>query len=163
MHSTGHTAHHPAAQPAPPDSLSCPHPDQREREALWEILSDLFVDSEICWRGIIRGCAGYEPNLLRQILFDDVLPYCGPNIITPVPPIWTGFERESLITGIQAKRAEREASLWRQCLHTAQVWFYRWWFRELWDAFFTRLERAAAARTPEELENMLADPFFDTA
>ncbi len=163
MHSTGHTARRTATQPEPSNRLSCPHPDQGEREALWEILSDLFVDGEICWRGIIRGCVGYDPDLLRQILFDDVLPYCGPNIMAPIPPVWNGFERESLIAGIRAKRAAREASLWRQCLHTAQIWFYRWWFRELWAAFFTRLNRAAAARTPEELENILADPFFDTA
>lgn len=72
---------------------------------------------------------------------------------------WTGFAREDLIAGIQRNQAKRESSFWRQRIHTVQVWFYRWWFRELWTAFFSRLERASTAHTPEELKSILADPF----
>lgn len=45
-----------------------------------------------------------------MVLFEWVAPVCYTNTLTPVPPIWTGFERDSLWAEIQCLRA-REAKV----------------------------------------------------
>lgn len=132
-----------------------------EREDLWYALSDLFVDSLVDWRWIMRACAGYDRNLLYRILFEEVAPYCGHNFCTPVPPVWNGFERESLIAGIHAMLQERQRSLLRRAVYALQVRTFRKMFHSIWVDFAVRLDRTAAARTPEELDSILAHPFFD--
>ena len=134
---------------------------QQEREALWESLSDLFIDNEIAWRWIARDCAGYEPSLIRAILFEEVAPVCGPNLCTPIPPVWSGFNRESLIAAIKEHLAKKDAPLWSRALFRFSILFWRWRFASLWKDLAWRLELLNKAATPEEAQAILDGPEFD--
>lgn len=104
----------------------------RRREDLWEALSDLFIDNEVDYAAIARQVAGEPLPELERILFEEVAPYCGPNLLTPVPPVWSGFSRESLVAGIRARlqriRVSRFAALRHRCL----VRYLRWQFAAEW-------------------------------
>ncbi len=135
--------------------------EQKEREEQWYEPSELFVDNEICWRGIVRDCVKYDLSFLRQVFFEEVAPYCGPNLCITIPPVWSAFDRNELVAGIRHALAWSKASLWQRCMREAAVCMYRLRFLSRWKALAVRLEKAAAARTPEELNAILADPLFD--
>lgn len=94
------------------------------REAVWEALSEVFVDNEVDFAAVARAVAGVPLPELERIFFEEVAPFCGPNLMTPVPPVWSGFSREPLVAGIRAQgervRASRLAAwrhrLWVRCL-----------------------------------------------
>nr|WP_256351309.1 hypothetical protein [Aeromonas sp. sif0611] len=75
---------------------------------LCEALSDLFVDNEVDYEYIARVARAFPVTHVEQVLFEWVAPVCYTNTLAPVPPIWTGFERDSLWAEIQSLLA-REA------------------------------------------------------
>lgn len=81
-----------------------------QREAVWEALSDLFVDSPIDYAELASRLAGIPLDLLEGILFDEVAPYCAPNLLAPAPPVWSGFAREPLVLGIRDLLLRRRRS-----------------------------------------------------
>jgi hypothetical protein len=77
---------------------------------LCEALSDLFVDNEVDFEYIARVAQAFPITHVEKALFEWVAPVCYTNTLTPVPPIWAGFERDSLWTEIQGLLA-REAKV----------------------------------------------------
>ena len=78
------------------------------REDIWEALSDAFIDNEVHYEFIARRVAGIPRDQRKQILYTEVAPQCGPNLLTVIPPIWSGFDRRDL--------AEGEGERTRKCL-----------------------------------------------
>lgn len=89
------------------------------REDIWEALSEVFIDNEVDYSLVARAVAGVPLAELERIFFEEVAPYCGPNLLSPVPPVWSGFSREPLVAAIRGRiervRASRLAA-WRHRL-----------------------------------------------
>lgn len=85
-----------------------------------------------------------ELGELRNIFFNEVAPHCGPNLMTPIPPIWAGFDRERLAQGIRATQARAQRSAWGRLRHRIAVAFYRWHFRGLWEEIEGELNKKPA-------------------
>ncbi|MGU5541667.1 DUF7079 family protein [Aeromonas hydrophila] len=75
---------------------------------LCEAQSDLFVDNEVDFELIAQVARSFPLAHVEMVLFEWVAPVCYTNTLAPVPPIWTGFERDSLWAEIQCLLA-REA------------------------------------------------------
>jgi hypothetical protein len=109
------------------------------REKIWEELSELFVDTETRYEWILPEVADVDPGLLKEILFNEVAPYCAPNFMTPVPPIWTGFDTEPLISGIREILENSRKSWFAKLRYKVVVLFYRLWFHNIWKEFSAKL------------------------
>lgn len=119
------------------DALS----DER-REAIWEALSDAFVDSEVNYRYIASRVADVAPVELKEIFFTEVAPHCGPNLMSPIPPVWAGFDRVELGKGIRAMQARNRGSLIARLRHKGYVAYCRQRYRHEWAAIAAELENA---------------------
>lgn len=118
------------------DTLS----DER-REAIWEALSDAFVDSETDYRYIASRVADVSPIDLEEIFFTEVAPHCGSNLMSPIPPVWTGFERAELAKGIRAMLGDTRNSWIARLRYKGFVAYCRWHFRNEWQAIAGQLRQ----------------------
>lgn len=109
------------------DSLS-----SERREEVWEALSEAFVDNEVDYGRIADQVAGIDSGELEAIFFTEVAPHCGPNLMSPVPPVWTGFDRRELADGIRAMQQRSQNSVFAQLRHKGFVAYCRWYFRAEW-------------------------------
>lgn len=75
---------------------------------LCEALSDLFVDNEVDYEYIAKVARAFPVAHVEKALFEWVAPVCYTNTLAPMPPIWSGFESNSLWEEIQCLQA-REA------------------------------------------------------
>lgn len=91
---------------------------------LCEVLSDLFVDNEVDFEYIARVARAFPIAHVEMVLFEWVAPVCYTNTLTPVPPIWTGFERDSLWLEIQSLLAEEAKAGFARKLSVALRQFY---------------------------------------
>lgn len=110
-----------------------------EREDAWEALSDIFIDNEVDYVVVARGVAGIPLAELEILFFEDVAPYCGPNLLTPIPPIWSGFSREPLVAGIRERQRRIDSSRLAALRHHCLVRFLRWYFKGEWQELVARL------------------------
>ncbi|MDQ1885558.1 hypothetical protein RA180_16350 [Aeromonas salmonicida] len=100
---------------------------------LCEALSDLFVDNEVDFEYIARVSRAFPIPHVEKALFEWVAPVCHTNTLTPVPPIWTGFERDSLWTEIQSLLAEEaKAGFARKLSITLRQFYLRRKFADEW-------------------------------
>ncbi|MFQ2188989.1 DUF7079 family protein [Aeromonas jandaei] len=100
---------------------------------LCEALSDLFVDNEFDYEYIASVARAFPVNHVEKVLFEWVAPVCYTNTLTPVPPIWTGFERNSLWAEIQRLQArEAKASFVRKLGIALRQFYLRWQFADEW-------------------------------
>ena len=136
-------------------------PQSAERPPLISSVPRKERDNEIDWRWIVRHCAGHEPALIRAILFEEVAPVCGPNLCSPIPPVWSGFARDSLVSAINDNFVWRDAYPWRSYAHRLIVFLWSRRFAKLWKELAWRLDLANSAATPEELMTILGGPEFE--
>lgn len=106
--------------------------DERQKE-IREALSEAFVDNEVDYAFLARGVAGVPLGELENIFFTEVAPHCGPNLMSAIPPVWAGFDRERLALGIRAMQARAARSTWGRLRHRLAVAFCRRRFGRLWD------------------------------
>ncbi|WP_206130607.1 hypothetical protein [Burkholderia sp. Ac-20379] len=112
------------------------------REFVWAIMSEFFVDTEIDYDAEAAKLARFPEDALRTIFFEDVAPVCGPNLLTPIPPIWLGFDTRALVAAIHLQRAKCERSLTSRLRHRAAVCYYRLRLGGVWKDVAAALERA---------------------
>lgn len=98
---------------------------EAEREAIWEIMSEFFVDNEIDYDYWAQKISKYPIHILKDIYFNEVAPVCGPNVLTPAPPIWQCFDAESVVKEIKANLSKRRDSFFYRMRYDADVLFYR--------------------------------------
>jgi len=115
---------------------------QSERELIWEVMSEFFVDTEIDYDREVQRLTSFPRRTLREIFFREVAPVCGPNFLTPVPPVWEGFDPVELKRAINDLLARRSRSVARRMLCEANISFYRIWFRDLWKQVEAALDRS---------------------
>ncbi|MCO4209536.1 hypothetical protein M2R29_16455 [Aeromonas hydrophila] len=100
---------------------------------LCEALSDIFVDNEVDFELIAQVARGFPVAHVEMVLFEWVAPVCYTNTLTPVPPIWTGFERDSLWAEIQCLLArEAKAGLAKKWFIMLRQFYLRQLFAEEW-------------------------------
>lgn len=86
--------------------------DLVERKRAWNLLSDLFLDSDFaeqCYKSIGAQLAktSFAVSELEYILKYEVAPVVGGNLLSPAG-IWDGFDQEWLETEIQKHIKENE-------------------------------------------------------
>lgn len=100
---------------------------------LCEALSDLFVDNEVDYEHIARVARAFPVAHVEKALFEWVAPVCYTNTQAPVPPIWTGFERDSLWAEIQGLLArEAKAGFAKKLSIMLRQFYLRQQFAEEW-------------------------------
>jgi hypothetical protein len=112
--------------------------DARQEE-VWEALSDAFVDNAVDYGDMARQVADVPPEQLEEIFFNAVAPYCGLNLMMPIPPIWQGFRRKALAEGIRAMQRRNKNSLMARLRHKGWVALCRCCFRNEWKAITNAL------------------------
>jgi hypothetical protein len=113
---------------------------EARREEIWYALSDAFVDCEEEYDFIVRRVADVDVAQLEGIFFNEVAPYCGPNLLTPIPPIWQGFDRDALVAGIREMLTRAQGSWFDGIRHKWFVAFCRRYFRNTWKSLSAKLE-----------------------
>jgi hypothetical protein len=76
--------------------------DKLNQKILWVALSELFVDSEVDYKGVAKVARKYSIDEVEFALFERVAPVCVSNMLTPAPPIWWYFDEEQLISNIES-------------------------------------------------------------
>ena len=100
---------------------------------LCEALSALFVDNEVDYGYIARVARVFPIAHVEKALFEWVAPVCYTNTLSPVPPIWSGFERESLWAEIQGLLArEAKAGFVRKLSIALRQFYLRRQFADEW-------------------------------
>lgn len=122
---------------------------QHQREDVWDALSDAFVDNEIDYRYIARRIVGVPVAELKQIFFTEVAPYCGQNLLTVIPPIWAGFDRQRLIHNIRAMQARSGRCLLSRIRKQGSIAFCRICFRGIWAQIEAELCKKTAVPAAE--------------
>jgi hypothetical protein len=108
------------------------------REKIWKVLSDLFVDTEPNYEWMIPEIADVDLDLLKEIFYAEVAPCCGPNFMTPAPPIWAGFDTGHLVQSIREILENSKKSLFGRLKYKAMVISCRWYFNDIWKEFFDK-------------------------
>lgn len=114
--------------------------EARNRYA-WRALSALFCGGVPDYHHIALQMRGYSLEELRRIVFEDVAPVCGINLMTAAPSVWTAFDDEWLVSEIQSLRAGRSASPVAALGQALKSRYLRLYFRDLWrkaEIMFTR-------------------------
>lgn len=117
---------------------------QDDREFIWEVMSEFFVDNEVDYDLEAKRLKKFPRGVLREIFFREVAPVCGPNFLTPVPPVWQGFDAGDIKREINELLARRKKSLARRLLCEANISFYRFWLRDVWKKVDAALEKNPA-------------------
>lgn len=100
---------------------------------LCEALSDLFVDNEVDYAHVAGVARAFPVAHVEKALFEWVAPVCYTNTLSPVPPIWTGFERDSLWAEIQGLLArEARAGFARKLSIAIRQFYLRRQFADEW-------------------------------
>ncbi|WP_123724725.1 hypothetical protein [Pseudomonas protegens] len=76
-------------------------------------LSDAFIDNEVDYPYIARETQAYDRAEVERILYEEVAPVCYINLMSVIPEIWIGFERESLLEDIEDSLDRRRYSRWQ--------------------------------------------------
>lgn len=69
-------------------------------DKLYIALSELFIDNEVNYNYIASIAKSFPIEHVEYALFYYVGPVCYQNLLSPVPPIWTFFDEETLIADI---------------------------------------------------------------
>ncbi|WP_211464762.1 DUF7079 family protein [Collimonas silvisoli] len=103
-----------------------------EREKIWYVLSDVFVDSDVDFPYIARNLRSFDMEQIKEIFFREVAPICGVNLMTVIPPIWSGFSEDEVRQDIRGMLKKREDSFIFRVRNDVFVAFCRWYFRSYW-------------------------------
>ncbi len=110
-------------------------------------LSDLFVDTEICYEFIARQVKHLNTEELERILYLEVAPVCIGNMLTPIPPVWSGFEPEYLIVEINKHLQKFQTSHFYRVRTNFKGWFYKWILHSEWSKVIAQIKLLSAKRT----------------
>ena len=107
--------------------------DQLTDKDLCEALSDIFVDNEVDYEYIASVARNFPLKHVESVLFEWVAPVCYTNALSPVPPIWSGFESEALWRDIQELIAkEKSAGLVRKGMANIRQRYLRKEYADEW-------------------------------
>lgn len=115
------------------------------REDIWVALSNVFIDDPVDYSRI----EDVAPAKLEKIFFDEVMLYCGPQMLSVTPPTFEGFDRSEMIASIWKKlKTDRNSTFARLSKMVSKI-FLRWFFRNEWKVIASEL----AKRRPYQAED----------
>lgn len=106
-------------------------------------LSDIFVDTGVDYPYIAEQIKGYEPELLKNILYSEVAVVCADNLECVLPPIWTGFEPDWLNRKIEQMLLANRNSRFRRQLHNLHTAWLRFSYRDVWKELSAHLKQSS--------------------
>lgn len=112
-----------------------------EQVAVWSALSEVFVDNAVDYPAIARQLRGYDRATLETAFYEDVAPACYSNMLTPVPPIWTGFDSTWLADTIGSAHAARRTSALRRLGDRIFIAYLRYQLKNEWAEITRELDR----------------------
>ncbi|WP_178125999.1 DUF7079 family protein [Pseudomonas sp. Fl5BN2] len=81
-----------------------------QRADIRYVLSDAFIDNEVDYPYIARETEAYDRAEVERILYYEVAPVCYVNLMSVIPEIWQGFQREWLLEAIENSLERRRNS-----------------------------------------------------
>ncbi len=105
---------------------------REERRAIWEALSEVYVDNEVHWSSVAQALAPYDMALLEAIFWEEVSPSCAMNMMAPAPPVWIAFNLDELEAEVRAWKAACGKSRKARIMHRLSVLWWRVWNRDVW-------------------------------
>ncbi|WP_092271801.1 DUF7079 family protein [Pseudomonas prosekii] len=103
-----------------------------ERASIQIALAEAFVDSAVDYAYIAERIRGYDLKVVEEILYSEVAPVCFSNLETPIPPIWTGFKDDWLLTEIEKELQARSRSGIRRVFDKLKVAWLRYSYGYIW-------------------------------
>ncbi|MFS2096277.1 hypothetical protein ACCC96_25030 [Pseudomonas sp. Pseusp11] len=103
-----------------------------ERARIQIALAEAFVDSTVDYASIAERIRGYDLKVVENILYTEVAPVCFGNLETPVPPVWTGFNNDWLLSEIEKELRARENSWSRRTFAKLKVAWLRYSYGYIW-------------------------------
>lgn len=107
---------------------------QMDRSLIRQALSDAFIDNEVDYADIAKQVSDFEDEVVEQIFFSEVAFVCHSNLETPIPPIWTAFDREWLDIEIDKALKAREKSYIKRRIDQLLIVFLRWRYSDIWQS-----------------------------
>ena len=104
---------------------------EKEKDYVWLALAEFFGDNEIDYDRHAAKVSAYPIQALKEIFFREVAPVCGPNMLTPMPPVWLSFDAEWVVSEIRNLQMHRESALYKVG-HELKVLYYRATLRHVW-------------------------------
>lgn len=80
---------------------------------LYIALSELFIDNEVDYHYIAAEVKSYPLEQVKKALFYDVAPVCYFNLMTPIPPVWAGFNEKWLLLEIMRIKHQQKTVIGR--------------------------------------------------
>lgn len=105
-----------------------------ERSSIRHALSDAFVDNEVDYTDIAKRVKDFDYNTVEQIFFHEVAPVCHSNLETPVPPIWTGFDKEWLDQEIEKLQKASAQGYFKRLKQDILIATLKWKYTTTWKA-----------------------------
>ncbi|NYH12196.1 DUF7079 family protein [Pseudomonas moraviensis] len=102
-------------------------------------LSWPFNDLPVEYDHVAKEVRGIDPDVLYEILYSEVAPVCFTNLVAAVPPVWTGFDPDSLRAMIEERLAARENNWFRRHFDKALVRWLRYNYGYIWKEISSRL------------------------
>jgi len=103
-----------------------------DREMIWVLFSDAFIDTEINYCQIVIGMSKFPREELKDIFFEEVAPVCGHNMLATIPTIWSGFSSEWVKQEIKRSIKRKKISLFYKIFHSLTVVVFRRIFKKIW-------------------------------
>lgn len=110
------------------------HPiDEIARERIWVAMAECLVDNEIDFDRHAKNLCQYPLSDLKTIFFREVAPVCGPNMLTPVPPVWLSFDDDWVVREVKMLRAKCNRSAVFRLRHELAVLYFRARLANVWN------------------------------
>ncbi|KOX98900.1 DUF7079 family protein [Pseudomonas nunensis] len=102
-------------------------------------LAEAFVDSWVDYAYMAEQVRPYDLKIVEDILYMEVAPVCFWNLEAAVPPIWTGFEDESLLSEIEKALSARETSPVQRIIDRLKIAWLRYSYGYIWKEILKNL------------------------
>jgi hypothetical protein len=102
-------------------------------------LSEPFNDFSVEYDFVADKVRGVDPDVLYEILYSEVAPVCFTNLVAAVPPVWTGFDPETLRESIEERLAARERNWFRRQFDKVLVRWLKYNYAYIWKEIASRL------------------------
>ncbi|PCR94481.1 hypothetical protein CP336_21560 [Pseudomonas fluorescens] len=102
-------------------------------------LSWPFNDFPVEYDYIADKVRDIDPDVVYEILYEEVAPVCFTNLVAAVPPVWTGFDPDLLRVSIEERLAARKRNWFRRQFDKALVRWLKYNYDYIWKEISSRL------------------------
>ncbi|WP_321800891.1 hypothetical protein [Caballeronia sp. J97] len=118
--------------------------DGDEREAIWIVMAEFFVDTEVDYDCYAGKLTAYPLPELKRIFFREVAPVCGPNMFTAIPPVWLSFDDDWVVREIRSRLQGEDTGL-NKLTSNLTALYYRFRINDVWKKVESAIRRRQEA------------------